>query len=727
MIHRSLMIPALLFSLASPCLAQTTGIECVTRQILFQVEADSAQGMIASAGSLVAYTSAGDTLNIYDASDPSNPVLLSETPGLGSNEAFSSQLDMSTTLVASSDFFGGISLIDITDPSTPVLRSTIGTTVYFMELDADRLIVHTGSGIEAYDVSDPTNPTLLGAAPDASNALAISLSGSTLCVADRDEGLRLFDLSDPANITEAALFPNADRTWSVTSSGDTAVMMTASPNNLVFVDISDPANPVEIPSAGEDVFTRNGGVIVGDKLALTTTTGVQVLDISSLASRSFDRIITGPEVLNPQFIAPLGSNLAMISAGGLSIIDLGLEGPLNSEIFNDTPTGMPANADLAGLIVEGSYGFTHDISNGDLLVLDLSDPASPTVAASLPVGTGANKGRNFDTIAINGTTLYTINSLLVVNAVDVSDPTAPALLNTFNGWDPGSGAQGNAATMQVSGGLLYILPNFGPLTAFDVSDPLNPTLVWTSPLSSTNGVGMEVSDDRLVVVANSAGGGSSIDLLSVFDITDPLNPMQLEAAQGQLNFLPDLYDGGLEIDGHTLSVSLGGYLLAGDQPMGSLATYDISGEFEMLDRMIFEPIEDSFNPGAFLGEIVTDENFTYVVTNGSIALFDLTNPSDIRYLGASGSRNSVLSSSSAAIADERIYLAAGNNLTVFDTSGCAACPADLTGDGLLDFFDVSAFLLAYNTQDPAADFTNDGNWDFFDVSAFLSAYNAGCP
>ena len=60
-------------------------------------------------------------------------------------------------------------------------------------------------------------------------------------------------------------------------------------------------------------------------------------------------------------------------------------------------------------------------------------------------------------------------------------------------------------------------------------------------------------------------------------------------------------------------------------------------------------------------------------------------------------------------------------------SSGASCPADLTGDGNLDFFDVSAFLSAYNAMDPIADFTGDGVYDFFDVSAFLSAYNAGCP
>jgi len=55
------------------------------------------------------------------------------------------------------------------------------------------------------------------------------------------------------------------------------------------------------------------------------------------------------------------------------------------------------------------------------------------------------------------------------------------------------------------------------------------------------------------------------------------------------------------------------------------------------------------------------------------------------------------------------------------------CPADLNGDGSLNFFDISAFLNAFAAQDPAADFTGDGMYNFFDVSAFLIAFNAGCP
>ena len=56
-----------------------------------------------------------------------------------------------------------------------------------------------------------------------------------------------------------------------------------------------------------------------------------------------------------------------------------------------------------------------------------------------------------------------------------------------------------------------------------------------------------------------------------------------------------------------------------------------------------------------------------------------------------------------------------------------ACSADLNDDGILDFFDISAYLSAFSSMDPFADLTDDGAFDFFDISAFLTAFSAGCP
>lgn len=60
------------------------------------------------------------------------------------------------------------------------------------------------------------------------------------------------------------------------------------------------------------------------------------------------------------------------------------------------------------------------------------------------------------------------------------------------------------------------------------------------------------------------------------------------------------------------------------------------------------------------------------------------------------------------------------------SAGCSG--ADLADPfGELNFFDVSAFLSAFNAGDPSADFNDDGSYDFFDVSSFLTQFNAGCP
>jgi len=60
-------------------------------------------------------------------------------------------------------------------------------------------------------------------------------------------------------------------------------------------------------------------------------------------------------------------------------------------------------------------------------------------------------------------------------------------------------------------------------------------------------------------------------------------------------------------------------------------------------------------------------------------------------------------------------------------TGESVCLGDFTGDGELNFFDVSAFLTLFSSQDSAADLNNDGELNFFDVSLFLNYFVTGCP
>jgi hypothetical protein len=54
------------------------------------------------------------------------------------------------------------------------------------------------------------------------------------------------------------------------------------------------------------------------------------------------------------------------------------------------------------------------------------------------------------------------------------------------------------------------------------------------------------------------------------------------------------------------------------------------------------------------------------------------------------------------------------------------CYPDLTGEGVLDFFDFLAFINAFNTGEPGADCTADGVYDLFDFLCFVQAFDIGC-
>ena len=74
---------------------------------------------------------------------------------------------------------------------------------------------------------------------------------------------------------------------------------------------------------------------------------------------------------------------------------------------------------------------------------------------------------------------------------------------------------------------------------------------------------------------------------------------------------------------------------------------------------------------------------------------------------------------------------AARDVYVLRPFGGATCPCDspanINCDDQLNFFDVSAFIQAFNAQDAIGDFNNDGLYNFFDVSEFISVFNQGCP
>ncbi len=68
-------------------------------------------------------------------------------------------------------------------------------------------------------------------------------------------------------------------------------------------------------------------------------------------------------------------------------------------------------------------------------------------------------------------------------------------------------------------------------------------------------------------------------------------------------------------------------------------------------------------------------------------------------------------------------------IRAYGTEPDAGCPADLAPPaGVLNFFDLAAYMDLYNAGDPAADLAAPfGTVNFFDLAAYLDLFNAGCP
>lgn len=73
--------------------------------------------------------------------------------------------------------------------------------------------------------------------------------------------------------------------------------------------------------------------------------------------------------------------------------------------------------------------------------------------------------------------------------------------------------------------------------------------------------------------------------------------------------------------------------------------------------------------------------------------------------------------------------------TTFSVSGASSCAPDLAPpgnpDGLLNFFDISAYIALFTGGDLGADFAPsgapDGVLNFFDVAEYIAQFQAGCP
>ncbi|MFG0300426.1 MAG: endonuclease [Phycisphaerales bacterium JB047] len=236
------------------------------------------------------------------------------------------------------------------------------------------------------------------------------------------------------------------------------------------------------------------------------------------------------------------------------------------------------------------------------------------------------------------------------------------------------------------------------------------TLTMSFDAAYTDNTGMvfgSVTIDNLDVT-NQAGSGKGAndgdDLISVaMSVFNPGNGS---------------FDSGSDLN--TLSIDLGTVTSGSGDATQSIDLFNIAADGAFAAPIDVEIISSAGDTSALMTDLVSITD----LSSAGMASFDVILDDDNEGMYSATYTLRVYNSRSMFPGD---VVVEDLTLNLIGEVAGSSCPADLNGDGMLNFFDVSEFLGLYSSNDPGADFTGDGELNFFDVSAFLGAYSAGCP
>jgi hypothetical protein len=138
----------------------------------------------------------GRYLEILDNTDPNNPILISTFLSRG----FIYDIKVVDTLVYLGCTDNGLSIINISDLSNPKEIGFLESLGYYprIEIQDNKLYLsnHSNYGVQAIDISNPTNPILLNKYK-VNFAKKIKVKENFLFVAGGWKGFKIFDISNP--------------------------------------------------------------------------------------------------------------------------------------------------------------------------------------------------------------------------------------------------------------------------------------------------------------------------------------------------------------------------------------------------------------------------------------------------------------------------------------------------------------------------------------------------
>jgi hypothetical protein len=503
---------ALLQSLSAAQPAQPTGWQ-VVGQIGGPTQAVAVQGNYA-------YVGVGLRLVVLNVTDP---VTLTEVGTTAPFPYFVEDIAISGTRAYVAAGGAGLRVVDVSDPANPTEIGAWDSPGYAEGVAVSGKTVYLADGpygLRAVDVSEPTNPIPLGAAFDMNYAFEVAVSGDYAYVAAAGAGLLIADVSDPAHPAEVGTLDTPGYAYGVAVAGTVACIADGWAG-LRFVDIADPQVPAEI-----GLYQTPGWVLslaISGTMAFTADTvgGMQILDLSDPAQ---PQVMGRCEAVRSHAGSTAVAGQMVYVADrlwGVRIVDAAdLEAPIQVGAYHST---MYADA----LAVGGDYAYVGSPDHG-LRVVDVSNPAQPVETGNYAIDAAVSS------VAAVGDTVYavTLESGAPENGLHVFNVSNPANPSRIGFLPRGSGVRDIAVVSDI----VYPVDEW-TLSLVSVTNPTVPVPLGSIQLAEPGGadiaVGVTVSGTLAYVASEPAG-------LEIIDASDPEAPAWLSGLAGPSSYAEDV-------------------------------------------------------------------------------------------------------------------------------------------------------------------------------------------
>ncbi|MEO0156127.1 MAG: T9SS type A sorting domain-containing protein [candidate division WOR-3 bacterium] len=478
---------------------------------------------------------AGSGVLVFDISNPSNPVRLSQIAVNG----LIMQIYIKDTLLFFSSYGNGIEVFNLANPSSPIKISQINvsardfcikdTFAYCVAEDSLRIVnianlnnpyqvgacrdssytisisgnyVYTGGRwkLSAINVSNPANPQVVNYLP--LWVYTLTADGNHLyCVIHATPGFRIYNISNPLNIwQEGQLNVGGVNIYKL---GFYVYLP-----GFVIVDVGDSANPfvvgdTSLPVYAQAVWVNNN---FGYAYIANDCVGLTPININNPTNPTAQNSIYGADDSRDVFVQ---GNYAYVSNAnkGLKILDITT--PSNPyEVGEYDTTGI--NPDLEALWIRDSIAY---LSVGWPLrfrTINISNPSSPYFIGEctlLNIGTD---------MVVRDSLAYSLGSGRILQIVKITDPSSP---DTFPRYYLPNYTSAYAIFLQDS--FAYIANADSGLGILNVSNPAAPFEVGhfdNPPGGYATGIFVK---DSLAYFASGAPG------LRIINVKDPTNPQEV--------------------------------------------------------------------------------------------------------------------------------------------------------------------------------------------------------